>query len=323
MKKIRAGVVGVGHLGRFHAEKYAALDGVDLVGVVDVMGERAQEVASRVGARAYGDYAALFGLVDAVSIATPTESHLKVGLEFLEKGIDVLIEKPLAMNSFEAERLVREADRRGAVLQVGHLERFNPAVTALEGHVSDPMFIEAYRLAPFPGRSIDIDVILDLMIHDIDIIMNLVQADVVDVKATGIPVITDTVDMANARLRFANGCVANVTASRVSDEMVRKTRLFQHDSYITIDYAHQRIVITKAVHGSAGGVKKMLSEDLDIAKGDSLLEEIRSFVECSASGRAPLVTGVAGKRAIEVAERIQGSVEASMVRFKKGLHSGV
>ncbi|MFQ5441668.1 MAG: Gfo/Idh/MocA family oxidoreductase [Thermodesulfobacteriota bacterium] len=321
MKKIRAGVVGVGHLGRFHAEKYSVLEEAELVGVVDLSSERAADVALKTNSKAYGDYSDLFGLVDAVTIATPTESHLMVGLDFLSRGVDCLIEKPIAMNPAEADRLVKEAERTGAVLQVGHLERFNPAVTALEGRVVDPIFIEADRLSPFPGRSVDIDVILDLMIHDIDIIMNLVRADVVDVKAMGIPVITDTVDVANARLRFSNGCVANVTASRVSEESVRKTRLFQRDSFITIDYARQHISITRAEHDGAGGIKKMVAEELDIVKGDALLEEVRSFLKSSASGAAPLVSGSVGKKALDVAERVQRSVNASMERFNAEMGS--
>ncbi len=337
--RIRTAVVGVGRLGGFHAEKYAQLEGAELVGVADIDMARAEEVAGRLGTTAYSDYRDLIPLVGAVSIATPTEFHLEIGRVFLEAGVHVLVEKPIAMDSREAALLVEAARRSGAVLQVGHLERFNPAVTALDGRVTRPLFIESYRLSPFPARSTDIDVILDLMIHDIDIIMNLVDEDIVEIKAMGIPVITPHVDMANARLRFSGGCVANVTASRVSRERARSIRLFQSDSIISIDYAAQHIYITRAEKaapagggagdagaGGAGGVGgvpggpgapgRLVDEDMEIEKKDSLLEEIRSFVNACASGGAPLVTGEAGKRALEVAERIQASVKKYMARFQ-------
>jgi len=318
-KKIRTAVVGVGRLGGFHAEKYAELETSVLVGVSDTDAARAQEVAGKLGVRAFADYRDLIPLVDAVSIATPTESHLEIGRAFLEAGVHVLVEKPIAMDSKEAAVFVEAARSSGALLQVGHLERFNPAVTALESRVLRPLFIESYRLSPFPARSTDIDVILDLMIHDIDIILNLVNEDIVDIKAMGIPVITPHVDMANARLRFAGGCVANVTASRVSRDRARSIRLFQSDSIISIDYAAQHIYITRAENNGAGiseGLPgKLVDEDIEIEKKDSLLEEIRSFVGSCISGTTPLVPGEAGKRALEVAERIQDSDKKAMARF--------
>ncbi len=318
-KKIRTAVVGVGRLGGFHAEKYASLDSADLVGVSDTDSARAGEVARKLGVRSFTDYRDLIPLVDAVSIATPTESHLEIGRDFLDAGVHVLVEKPIAMDSQEAEAFVEAARASGALLQVGHLERFNPAITALGGRVRRPLFIESYRLSPFPARSTDIDVILDLMIHDIDIILNLVNEEIVDIKAMGIPVITRHVDMANARLRFAGGCVANVTASRVSRERARSIRLFQSDSIISIDYAAQHIYITRAEgkDGGAddGGPGRLIDEDMEIEKKDSLLEEIRSFVDSCIEGTTPLVSGEAGKRALEVAERIQASVRESMARF--------
>jgi len=318
--KIRTAVVGVGRLGGFHADKYAELESSNLIGVSDTDRARAGEVAGKLGVRAFSDFRDLIPLVDAVSIATPTESHLEIAMAFLEKGVHVLVEKPIAMDSREAAVLVDAARASGALLQVGHLERFNPAITALEGRVSRPLFIESYRLSPFPARSTDIDVILDLMIHDIDIILNLVNEDIVDIKAMGIPVITRHVDMANARLRFAGGCVANVTASRVSRERARNIRLFQSDSIISIDYAAQHIYITRAERPDPDGGKdnvhgRLNDEDMEIEKKDSLLEEIRSFVGSCISGTTPLVSGEAGKRALEVAERIQESVRKSMARF--------
>jgi len=313
--KLKTAVVGVGRLGGFHAEKYAELTSSELIGVSDLDNARAAEVAGKLGVKAFSDYRELLPLVDAVSIATPTEHHLKIGEAFLKKGVHVLVEKPIAMDSAEARRLVEAGRSSGALLQVGHLERFNPAVVALEGRLKTPLFIESYRLSPFSARSTDIDVILDLMIHDIDIILNLVGDELVDIKAMGIPVITKHVDMANARLRFAGGCVANVTASRVSRESRRNIRIFQSDSIISIDYAAQHISITRALKAGIDGPGSLVDEEIDITKKNSLLEEIRSFVDSCIKGKTPLVTGEAGKRALVVAEKIQESVRESMARF--------
>ncbi len=321
MKKIRVAVIGVGYLGSLHAEKYAGIEGAELVGVVDLDGARAEEVAAKVRTKAYQSYKDLFGRVDAVSIATPTENHLSVGMDFLSKGIDVLIEKPVAMNTDEARTLISESEKTGAILQVGHLERFNGAVMALNGRVSNPVFIESHRLSTFPNRSTDVDVILDLMIHDIDIILNLVGSEVRSVDAVGIPVITDKVDIANARIKFKNGCVANVTASRVSMERVRKMRLFQADAHISIDYANQHISISRIVPDEDGGRPKVVNEELDIEKSDSLLEELKAFIKCSANRTTPLVSGAEGLVALEVAFSIQKSVKASMAEFTH--HPGV
>jgi len=317
-RKIRVGVVGVGHLGRWHAEKYAAFENVDLVGVADVDSARAEEVAKNNGTVAYASHEALFGKVDAVSIATPTETHCAIGLDFISRGVDVLIEKPITIDTSEADRLIEAAEKAGRIVQVGHLERFNAAVVALNGRVVNPLFIESHRLSPFPYRSMDVDVILDLMIHDIDILLNLVNSEVESVDAVGIPVISDKVDIANARLRFANGCVANVTASRVSKAQVRKVRLFQHDAYVSIDYAAQHISITGVTPGVDGGFASLVDEGLEIEKTDSLREELKAFVDCSATGSTPLVSGRDGRRALRVAKRIQDSVEESMANFLAG-----
>lgn len=315
MKKIRVAVVGVGYLGRLHAEKYADLEKAELVGVADLDVERANEVAAAAGTTPYTNYKDLFGKVDAVSIVTPTESHCKIGMDFLGRGVDVLIEKPIAMDLDEAERLIEAARENNAILQVGHLERFNAAVVALNGRLGDPVFIESFRLSPFPNRSTDVDVILDLMIHDIDIILNLVNSDVERIDAVGIPVVSHKVDIANARLTFKNGCVANVTASRVSKERVRKVNLFEHDACISIDYATQSIEISRLLPSEDGGVSSLVDEEIKIEKRDSLKEEIRSFLECSASREAPLVSGVDGRKALEVAERIQESARITMANF--------
>lgn len=315
MKKTRVGVVGVGYLGRIHAEKYAAIEDADLVGVADLDVEKAHEVAAAAGTTAYSSYRDLLGRVDAVSVATPTESHCKIGVDMLEQGVDVLIEKPIAMDLDEAERLIDAADSNGRILQVGHLERFNAAVVALNGRLSDPVFIESFRLSPFPNRSTDVDVILDLMIHDIDIILNLVNSDVERIDAVGIPVISNKVDIANARITFVNGCVANVTASRVSKDRVRKINLFEHDACISIDYAAQNIEIARLVQAEDGGVNALVDEEIGIDKRDSLMEEIRHFLECSSTGATPLVSGADGKKALEVAQRIQESARVARANF--------
>lgn len=312
MRRIRVGVVGAGYLGRFHVQKYAELSEAELVGVVDIDRDRAEKAARGTGAFVSTDYKDLYGKVDAVSIVTPTETHHRIGMDFLSRGVDVLIEKPITVTCHEAEELVKEAEKNSAILQVGHLERFNPAVLALDGRLNNPMFIESHRLSPFPYRSIDVDVVLDLMIHDIDIILNLVDSDVESVDAVGIPVISKKVDIANARLKFRNGCVANVTASRVSKETVRKIRLFQADAYISIDYAAQQIAIFKRVADKSGALPSIVEEDIEIARRDSLMDEIKSFLECSASRRPPLVSGSDGKRALEVARKIQDSARSSV-----------
>jgi predicted dehydrogenase len=320
MKKIRTAVIGVGYLGRYHAEKYAGLESAELVGVVDLDAKKAQEIASKFNTKPYNRYEDVFDLVDAVSIVTPTETHYEIGLGFLSRGIDVLIEKPVTVTVDEAEALIKESERTGAILQVGHLERFNPAVIALEGKVRNPMFIESHRLSPFQNRALDVCVVLDLMIHDIDIILNLVASEVESVDAVGIPVISDKVDIANARIRFKNGCVANVTASRISKERLRRIRLFQSDAYIAIDYAAQHISISKRVAGKKGELPAIVGEELDIVKGDSLLEEVKSFVECSAKRMPPLVSGRDGKEALEVAQMIQASTGQSLENLQPYLN---
>lgn len=307
MKRLRVGVVGVGYLGKLHARKYSEIKEAALVGVADVDGKNAHEVASLYGVGAYASHMDLIGKVDAVSVVTPTESHCDVALDFLSRGVDVLVEKPIAMNGEEAGRLIKEAERMKRVLQVGHLERFNPAVIAMKGRVKDPVFIESRRLSPFPNRSIDIDVILDLMIHDIDIILNLVASDVEAVDAVGFPVLTGKTDMASARIRFKNGCVAEVTASRVSDERMRRLKLFQEGSFLTVDFANQLISETRARRGE-GASGSLVTEEIPIEKKEPLLEELRSFVDSSLTRKPPLVSGSDGKRALEVAQRVQDSV---------------
>ena len=315
MKKIRAGVIGVGYLGALHAQKYAVLAAtgtVEFTGVFDADQARAQEIASANNTRSFASVDEALSCSDAVSIATPTMSHFTFGMRAIEAGKDVLVEKPITTTTHQAKELVKAAEKANTILQVGHLERFNAAVVALEHRPLQPVFIQAQRLSPFPNRSTDVDVVLDLMIHDIDIILNLVKSGIESIDAVGTPVVSDKVDVANARIRFTNGCVADVTASRVSNDRVRKIQLFESNGYITIDYAAQHIFIARpAALGSASAIEV---QQLDIEKCDSLLEEIRSFVDCCARRTPPLVSGADGLRALEVAEEIQESIARNAER---------
>jgi predicted dehydrogenase len=307
---LRAAVVGVGHLGRFHAEKYATLDRAALVAVVDRDRARAAEVAAALGVEALDDHRALAGRVDCASVAVPTRDHATVAGDLLAAGIDVLVEKPLASTRAEGEALVRAAERGRRILQVGHLERFNPALRMAQTVVTGPRFLECHRLAPFVERGTDVDVIRDLMIHDLDVIHSFVGADVVQVESVGVPVLTATVDIANARLRFANGCIANVTASRVSLKRERKLRIFQHDAYVAIDYDQRTVRICRRLApASAGALPEITVEEHDAGQGDPLREEIAAFLAAVATRAAPLVGGRDGLRALELAERIAASLE--------------
>jgi predicted dehydrogenase len=301
--EISVGVVGVGYLGRFHAEKYAQSHKANLVGVADIDEHRAREVSSDLGAEAFRDYRDLLGRVRCVSIAVPTQLHYSVAREFLAAGVDVLVEKPIAASLKEGEELVSLARSGGLMLQVGHLERFNPAIRRLEGVIKDPKFVECHRLAPFVERGTDVDVVLDLMIHDIDVIASLVRSPVKTVEAVGVPVLTDKPDIANARITFANGCIANVTASRVSMKRERKVRFFQPDAYISLDYDHRRAQIFYKPSQGAGW-QDIRGETLEIAEGDALADEIDSFLDSVRSRSVPLVSGEEGLRALEIASMI-------------------
>jgi predicted dehydrogenase len=308
MSTVRAAVVGVGYLGRFHAEKYRAQSGTELVGVADVDEARAREVASALGVQAFTDHRQLLGRVDCASVAVPTQHHHAVARDLLQGGIDVLVEKPLTTTLEEAKQLVELAVRGGRVLQVGHLERFNPAFVALEGVVRQPRFIECHRLAPFTERGTDVDVILDLMIHDLDVILSMVPSAVRSVEAVGVPVLTSSVDIANARIRFANGCIANVTASRVSLKRERKLRIFQADAYLSVDYDERRVRICRRETG-ADGQTALTFEEREVAESDALEAEIGAFVHAVREHEPPPVTGWDGLRALEVAHVIRESVE--------------
>ena len=258
----------------------------------------------------------LVGKVDAVSIVVPTVYHHDVTKVFLDSGVDVFVEKPITSTVDEAERLIDSADKKNLILQVGHLERFNPAIIALQGHLKEPMFIESHRLSPFPERSTDVDVTLDLMIHDIDIILNIVKSDISTIDAVGVPIVTSHVDIVNARLSFESGCVANVTASRVSVEKMRKIRIFQSDAYISIDYASQKIEVLKKVTDKEKGLS-IIKEDIDISKSDYLSDEIRSFIDSVKTRGKPPVTGSDGKRALEVVMMIKEKIEMSLKRLRE------
>lgn len=307
MKPLRAVVIGVGYLGKFHAEKYAALPGVELVAVADPDIARAEEVSARLGCRAVPDFSSLFGAVDIASIVVPTERHYSVARACLEAGIHILVEKPVTRTLEEADDLIRLAAARQRVFQVGHVERFNPAVLALQQVLEKPLFVESYRLASFKPRGTDVDVVLDLMIHDIDIILNLVRSDITDVRPIGFPVLTDEVDIGHARIEFASGCVANVTASRVSDKAMRKVRVFQQDAYLSIDLHDPKFVCWRRLRNDDGSAR-LASEEQTFPQADLLLEEVRAFVEAARSGTPPLVSGVDGKRALEVALRISAGM---------------
>ncbi len=317
MKKLKVGVVGVGYLGNFHAQKYAAMDTVNLVGVVDTDKGRAEEVAKGLGTRAFDNYKTLFGNVDAVSVVVPTQDHYRISRDFLEQDVDVLIEKPITSTLDEANRLIKCAESRGLIIQVGHLERFNPAVMALEGIVSEPRFIESHRLSIFKPRGLDVSVVLDLMIHDIDIILNFVKSGVKHIHAAGIPVITDEVDIANARLEFENGSVANVTASRVSIKNERKLRMFQRDAYISVDFANHDITVINKEGGMPGNglIPGMNVKQLSFTKGDALDDEIKAFVDSVSRRIAPEVTGQVGRNALEIALNIMDQINTANGRL--------
>jgi predicted dehydrogenase len=311
MKRLRAAVVGVGYLGRFHAEKYRGNPGATLVGVVDIDPGRAAAVARELGVEALTDHRALAGRVDCASVVVPTHDHHVVARDLMEAGIDVLVEKPLTTSVEEGKALLELAARGERVLQVGHLERFNPAMLALEGLVTQPRFIECHRLAPFSERGTDVDVVLDLMIHDLDVILSMVQSAVRSVEAVGVPVLTPSVDIANARLRFANGCIANVTASRVSLKRERKLRIFQADAYLAVDYGERRVRVCRREPGDDGQTALVL-EEREVPEADALELEVDAFLRAVRDREPPAVTGWDGLRALEVAHIIRESLETEV-----------
>lgn len=312
MKKIRVGVVGVGYLGRFHAEKYAALADAELVGIVDTDFARAAQIADRLNTRTYSDPAQLFGKVDAVSVVVPTAMHHRVAKQFMDRGIHVLLEKPMTETLEQADELIGLATRHGLVLQVGHIERFNPAVTTVKSLIKSPRYIMAERAAPFTVRCTDVNVILDLMIHDLDIVTDLAGSEPREVSAAGTAVITNEIDIATARIIFQNGCIADVTASRVSNEKKRLLRVFDGDNLYTADYQNQKAAVS---HRGGNPVSEFVTTDISTDRNDTLAEEIRTFVESVRNKKQPLVSGAEGRRALALALKITDTLKKGIAGF--------
>ena len=308
MSKVRVGVVGVGHIGREHARIYSQLPGVDFVGLYDLDGQVAQKVAQRHDVKAFSTAQALAEEVDAATIATPTSTHHEIAELFLGLGKHILIEKPITDNTAQAKSLVDLAQQKKMVLQVGHIERFNPALHALEEKLTRPRFIEAHRLSTYPGRSTDIGVVLDLMIHDIEVVLHLVRSPIVSVDSVGTAVLSKGEDIANARIRFENGCVANLTTSRISFEKMRKIRVFQDDAYLSLDYFDQSGVIYRKVDS------QIVKEKIKVEKDEPLKLELAAFVDCVRSQHTPRVGGAQGARALEIAMQITEDIARQNAR---------
>ena len=318
MKRIRVAVIGVGHVGEYHVQKYVSLPEAELIGVVDIDRERANIIASRYGTKAYFNHKDILDKVDAVSIAVPTKDHFSIGLEVLSRGIHLLMEKPITDEVDQAQQLIKEAASRRLVLQVGHTERFNPAVRKLKTLVSRPILVESQRLNPFTTRGTDVDVVLDLMIHDLDIILNLVGAPIKELHGVGMSVITDKTDIANVRIIFEDGAVANLTASRVSNKTVRKMRVFQSETYLCVDFAAKELGITRVDQKSldSNGLPQLVSSKMQFPNSDPMLSQIRSFLSAVLEGRSPEVPGEDGKRALWVAKNIIGQIERGCKYFQ-------
>ena len=306
-------MIGVGYLGRFHAQKYAQLAACELVAVVDGREEIRQAVAAEVGARPLADFRELLGKVDAVSVVTPTPAHFEIADAFLASGAHVLVEKPITETPAQARALIAQAARSKRILQVGHLERFNAAVLAAEPHITSPRFMECTRLAPYKERGTDVNVVLDLMIHDIDLVQSLANSEIESIDAIGTPVFSGEIDIANARIRFANGCVANTTASRVSLKTERKLRIFEDAAYISLDLQQKILtLIRKRVGEAQPGQLPVNIEEANLEQGDALKSEIESFLDCIRNNQRPLVSGEDGLRALETAIRISEQVHANL-----------
>ena len=309
-ERVKVGVIGVGYLGRHHARLYAELPGAELIGVADVDAGRAGEVATATGTRPFADYREMLPHVDAVSVVVPTSLHHDVTAACLAAGLDVLLEKPMTVTLDEADRLIALAESQQRIIQIGHLERFNGAVRALVARLVAPRFIESHRLGPFVGRGTDVHVILDLMIHDLDIILSLVHSPITEIRAVGVPVLTPNIDIANTRLEFADGCVANITASRVSKEPMRKLRIFQPDAYFSLDYQKQEVVMARRVDApSAPGLPPIEVQTLEIEKEEPLKTQLAAFLDCVATRRPPLVSGREGREALRVALDVLKCIE--------------
>ena len=301
-QRMKVGVAGVGHMGKEHARIYSELQEAELVGVHDSNPDTARKIAAKCKTRAFGSLEEMVDAVDAASIVTPTSTHLAIAEPFLKRGKHVLVEKPIAMDTEEARKLVDLAEKHGAKLAVGHVERFNPVLVALEERLGRPRFIEAHRLSPYPGRSTDIGVVMDLMIHDLEIILHLVRSPVTSVDAVGVPVLSKGEDIANARIRFANGCVANLTTSRISPEKLRKIRVFQDDAYLSLDYMKQEGEIYKRLDG------KITRDKIPVMKGEPLKNQLAEFVMNVRENTDPRVAGAHGFEALKLASQICGQI---------------
>jgi predicted dehydrogenase len=334
--KLRIGVAGVGHLGGVHARLWSGHEGIELVGVFDSDRDRCATIAAEHGVRAFASYESLLDAVDAISLVTPTSTHATLGLQALRHGVHCFIEKPITATHAEAEPLIAAANERGLVLQVGHVERFNPAILALAGTPLDPMFIESHRMAQFKQRATDVAVVHDLMIHDIDLVLHLVRSPIVEVRASGVAVVTDTVDIANARIEFENGCVANLTASRISQNPLRKMRLFRRDAYISIDFAKPGVEVFRLTDEGAptsgiaipasmllgdigGGARgrSIVYEQPKLEEVNAIAREHEEFVLAIRSGTPPPVTGEEAAAALKIAEEIIEQIER---RNPQGIH---
>lgn len=309
MRPIRTAVIGVGHQGRWHAQKFAALDRSELKGVVDIDRKRSRNVAAELGVESIDDISHLFGVVDAVVVSTPTPTHFDIAKSLLQNGIHVLVEKPITTTVEDARDLVVLAEATDLVFQVGHLERFNPAVVAMASKIERPLFIESNRIAPFKPRGLDVSVVLDLMIHDIDLIHSFVRSPVVDLDAIGRPVFSRNIDVANARIRFENGCVADVTSSRISLKTERSLRIFQPESYLSADMHNKTFTFYEKKHDASVLGPDDVSVDMQsFTPGDALMEQGKAFLEAVAGGPPPIVSGRAAMQALETAARISDLV---------------
>lgn len=302
---VKVGVVGVGAIGRNHARIYSELESADLVAIYDANEEHARALAEEFGTEAVGSLDELISRVDAASVSTPTSTHREIATSLIEQGKHVLVEKPISDSVDDAKAMIDLAKEKGCVLQVGHIERFNPVMSQLEARLNSPKFIECHRLSPFPNRSIDIGVVLDLMIHDIEIVLHLVHSPIAAIDAVGIPVLTRREDIANARIKFENGCVANITASRISPEKMRKIRVFQGDAYLSLDYQDQ----SGWIYRKDG--MEIAREEVEVERDEPLKCELASFVECAARGEQPKVSGQQGAAALDIALEITQIIEAA------------
>ncbi|HVF47612.1 MAG TPA: Gfo/Idh/MocA family oxidoreductase [Pyrinomonadaceae bacterium] len=322
-RKHRVAAVGVGSLGRHHARNYAeiAAEGrVELAGICDANPETAAAIASQYETRAVSDWRKLIDGVDAVSIATPTDTHADIACTFLDSGVHVLVEKPIALTLDEADRMIAASKRSGAKLMVGHLERYNPAMVALRPHVTTPLYFEIHRVSPYPNRSLDVDVVLDVMIHDLDAVQWLVGEHVAvsEIRAVGIPVISDKVDAANARIEFENGSVANITASRIGTEKIRKTRFYQTNAYVVLDYATKFASLTSLNPNAAHPLLGISIDRLQINDVEPLRSEIEAFLHSIVTGEKPAITGEDGRRALSIAVGVLGNISSHMHRLSGG-----